>query len=272
MQRPLTFIIPCFNEFNRFPLLSYINFIELRGHFGFLFVNDGSTDETMVHLKKLNNLFPDQVIILDLPLNKGKAAAVRTGMNFLIENNISEHLLFIDADLSTPLAEGERIYQILLAQNLQFAFGSRIALFGSKIKRSPTRHYLGRLFATMAQQIIEARIYDTQCGAKVFHYSLASFLFQKPFTTRWLFDIEIFARLEKRYSALQLDNLMMEVPLSEWNENSGSKIKLSDILRIPFVLAKLLLIYRLGRKTTKFYKERQNSSSVATVPFNERPF
>ena len=50
----------------------------------------------------------------------------------------------------------------------------------------------GRVIATIISEILQIKVYDTQCGCKVFSRDLASEVFIDEFISRWLFDVEIF--------------------------------------------------------------------------------
>src|SRR5690606_38221872 len=98
---------------------------------------------------------------------------------------------------------------------------------GRAIERHAWRHYLGRVFATAASLALRLRVYDTQCGAKLFRASdrLAE-LFRDPFRARWIFDVELIARLirQRRGTALPgAESVIYEFPLLEWRDVPGSK-------------------------------------------------
>ncbi|MGB0165941.1 MAG: glycosyl transferase family 2, partial [Luteibaculum sp.] len=149
---------------------------------------------------------------------------------------------FADADLATPLSEIVRLSTFLRdSPEVQMAFGIRLLKIGSQIERKNTRHYGGRVIATLISMALRLPIYDTQCGAKVFRNSeYLDFILNKPFTSRWLFDVEIFFRTIKfaggRKAAM---NILHEEPLLQWTEMGDSKVTLMDILKVPYEILKI---------------------------------
>ena len=85
-------------------------FIDCPKNWHFLFVNDGSSDNTASVLEELRSKYPEFVTSLSLEENSGKAEAIRKGVLSISQGNIDyDYVGFMDADLSTPLCE---IHQI----------------------------------------------------------------------------------------------------------------------------------------------------------------
>ncbi len=239
-SRGFTVVIPCYNEAQRLDPGPLLQFATQGAGADLLFVNDGSTDDTDRVLAELAARHPDHVRVVTMAVNSGKAEAVRRGMRDAVEAGAGV-VGYLDADLSTPPHELATIGAALERPGVEVAIGARVALLGTDIERSPVRHYLGRVFASLASLILQARIYDTQCGAKLFRATPAlSAALSEPFISRWAFDIELLGRLLAGSAGVPPLPLsaIVEVPLHTWHDVKGSKLT-------PFAMGRTLL--ELGR-------------------------
>ncbi len=224
-------VVPCYNEENRINIPCYLESLQKLPHLHVVFVNDGSKDNTLQVLQSLKNQLPQQISILDLKTNAGKANAVFEGFQTVIALQ-PDYLGYIDADLAVSLEEFQTLITIAKQENKNFVFGSRWKRIGSNIDRKMSRHYIGRIFATIASSILGLDVYDTQCGAKVFDLQTAKHVFSKPFTVNWVFDVEIFFRLLQIYPREKFAEYATEFPLKEWRDVEGSKVKFSHSINI----------------------------------------
>lgn len=234
----LCLVVPCYNEEQRLPVKSFSNFLGREG-VDLLFVNDGSTDKTLAVLENLCAKF-ENASCLDLDKNRGKAEAVRRGFLYADKKGSYSHIGYWDADLATPLSEVDNFLSVIESNSYELVMGSRILRLGGYIERSFIRHFLGRLFATVASLVLKIPVYDTQCGAKVFKSSLVEKIFSEKFVSYWIFDVELLFRLrnEKRKQRVFADRVY-ELPLTKWRDIEGSKLGLFDFLKAPFELFKI---------------------------------
>ena len=230
-------IVPCYNEANRLAVAEFIAFAG-QNDFHFLFVNDGSKDTTASILDKMQITLPEKVQVLHLAKNGGKAEAVRQG--FLQALQYYTWIGYLDADLATPLQELHNM-SALIQEKPQYRaiFGSRIKRMGAAIHRNPARHYIGRVFATVAGTMLKLPIYDTQCGAKLLHKDILGDIFTTPFASAWLFDVELLGRIRNKLGIRTTLQLVVELPLENWKEIEGSKLKATHFLKLPFELWKV---------------------------------
>ncbi|NEN25269.1 glycosyltransferase family 2 protein [Cryomorpha ignava] len=237
-------VIPCYNEAQRIDLASFEAFASANNEYHICFVNDGSTDKTAVVVSAFCQKNPTQFSLLNLDVNKGKGEAVRAGLLALKSRDEFETIGFLDADLATPLEEFKKLNNTLLRGSYQAVFGSRMKKMGSNIDRSVKRHIIGRFFATLISASINLPFYDTQCGAKVFKPDFLNGIIEKPFMTKWLFDVEILIRLKQKVGKEAVYSLVLEMPLDAWTEMGDSKISKADIIRIPIDLLKIRKHYK----------------------------
>jgi glycosyltransferase involved in cell wall biosynthesis len=250
MPNTVALIVPCYDEAARLAPADFLGLARRRPDLRLLLVDDGSRDATLQVLESIRRANPEQIDVLALAPNRGKAEAVREGMRVALERG-AEVVGYFDADLSTPAAEVARLVEELEDSGAQVVLGSRIRLLGWTVERRPARHYVGRVFATFASLALRLPVYDTQCGAKIFRACPAlDAALAAPFTSRWIFDVELLARLlapPPGVAPLAASELR-EVPLRTWRDVAGSKLRLRGMVVAGVQLLALLLRSRLRRR------------------------
>jgi glycosyltransferase involved in cell wall biosynthesis len=237
------FVVPCFNEEKRLDSEAFLLFCRDYPSVHFCFVDDGSKDGTAHLLENLHKANSMQIQFLQLSKNQGKAEAVRQGILHTAKQKQFAYIGYLDADLATPLCEIPFFVE-LVKQNphLILIAGSRISRMGASIERYLFRHYFGRVFATIVSAMLNLRFYDTQCGAKLLKSGIVEEIFNEPFISPWLFDVEMIFRIMKAKGLTNPASLIYELPLNQWEEKGASKIKLIDLIKIPIEL------WKIGRK------------------------
>ena len=224
-MKTLALVVPCKNEAKRLDVAAFLEAVGKWPWLSFLFVDDGSTDSTAETLAHLSNL-SCAMHAIHLPETCGKSHAVRAGVLHLGRISKTDCIGFWDADLATPLSEIPAFMRYFEENPAMSAvIGSRWARLGGRIRRAKMRGLGGALTRLLARRALGVEIYDTQCGAKIFKRETALELFRQPFRSRWLFDIELLARMGRR----RLLRNVCEHPLSFWFDAPGSKVGLGAI-------------------------------------------
>lgn len=252
----LTIIIPAYNESQRLHIMlkDTMEFLQQNANklshqaslqkntceeyntktpFCIVIVNDGSTDDTTQCAKEFfetNQCSEISHHIQSLPQNRGKGAAVKTGMMGSYQN--SHFLLMADADGATNFASIVDLFKAMVPHHsnhasssssllLPVVFGSRAHMSKeSKAKRSRSRTWLMQAFHFFVKTLCSSRIHDTQCGFKLFPSNVVPLLFQNLHLERWAFDTELVVIAERL-------GIMIEEVAVEWHEVDGSKLNTS---------------------------------------------
>lgn len=228
----LSIVIPAYNEQQRLPatLEAVASFMNGRnGSTEALIVDDGSTDATRAIAERFVACAP-RFRLLALP-HRGKAGAVRAGMLAAT----GQHVLFTDADLSTPLSFADELVAAL-DNGADVAIGSREGVGSRRIGEPGYRHLMGRVFNAVTRLLAVPGVNDTQCGFKAFRRDVARDLFTHArlyADTRTVsgprvtgFDVEIL------YIARRRGYRIIEIPV-EWRHVAGSKVRpLRDAARM----------------------------------------
>src|SRR5256714_2761489 len=218
MLAPFSIAIPCYNEAARIggtvrATLDYLS-TECRDA-ELIVVNDGSTDATSTIVREALTGAKVQTQFLENFPNRGKGAAVRTGL-LAATKPIG---LFFDADLSTPLIEIPKVIEPIANGDVDLAFGSRALdrrLIG--IRQPWRREQAGRVFNLIVRVATGMPFWDTQCGFKAFRLDVCRPILEKAHTIGFAFDVELL------FLAYDVGLQLREIPV-RWNHAEGSKIR-----------------------------------------------
>jgi dolichyl-phosphate beta-glucosyltransferase len=213
----VSIVVPAYNEESRLPATLELVIGYLHAHVlsfaEIVVVDDGSRDGTAALVEKWQR---DHrcVRLLRNPGNRGKGFTVRHGV---LEAK-GEWILCTDADLSTPIAELDKLFAAAQQAGADIAIGSRAldrSLVG--VHQSAFREMSGRLFNVVMRMITGLPFRDTQCGFKLFRAQAAREIFSRQKIEGFSFDVEdlMIAKL--------LGVRAVEVPVV-WNNVEGTKV------------------------------------------------
>ena len=147
-----------------------------------------------------------------VPTRRGKGAAVTAGFEALD----TDRLCFLDADGSTPPDAAAAVVDAL--DNAELAVGSRRHPDARVVgHQTVARRLLGDGFAWVARRLLDAQLYDYQCGAKALTAETWTAVRDHLYEPGFAWDVELVAM------AAALGFRLREVPI-EWEDAPGSTV------------------------------------------------
>ncbi len=222
----LTVVIPVYNEVHTIEeILRRVNATGLVRQV--VIVDDASSDGTRELLQKLSAAAPANLQIVFHEQNRGKGAAVRTG----ISRAAGDIVLVQDADLEYDPTD----YGVLLAPMLD---GRADVVYGSRFLGGPHRvlffwHYVvNRMLTFLSNVLTNLNLTDMEVGYKVFKKTVLDGITIK--SDRFDFEPEITAKVAKKRLRIY------EVPISYSGRTyeEGKKIGVRDGLEALWTIFK----------------------------------
>ena len=231
-MKTLTVLVPIFNEARTIEeLVRQLEEIQVGVISECIFVNDGSTDSTLVLLNKsLGKVgFKYQVISQE---NGGKASAIHAGAKLL---NTS-HVIILDSDLELETSDVPVFWKIVTDGRSDFVFGYRKFLAHSSFtyRYSRGNQVLSNLYGLFFNEVIT----DIMCGYKL----VPSHVLQElPYKfKKFGLEIEIPMQMWKK----RLRPYEVEVHYHARTRAEGKSITVRDAIAIIYSLAAFRLINR----------------------------
>ena len=205
----ISVIVPCFNEEETihyfYQAMEKVR-IKMNEEFEYIFVNDGSKDNTLQVLKSLHQDHQN-VHYIDFSRNFGKEAALLAGL----EQSKGDFVAVMDADLQDPPELLEEMYSLLLTGEYDVVGTRRVTRDGEPAIRS----FFARLFYLMINKISSTEMID---GARDFRLMtrqvVASILELKEYNR---FSKGIFGWVGFRTKWLQYDNIERSAGKTKWS-------------------------------------------------------
>jgi dolichyl-phosphate beta-glucosyltransferase len=224
----LSVVIPAFNESLRLgpTLEKVVDYLDRQClHHEVLVVDDGSTDSTSeVALAFASR----EVRLLRQEANRGKGAVVKIG----VLASQGAEVLLVDADLSTPIEDLERLRPHL--SEAEVVLGSRAVAGSDILQHQPFyREMMGRTFNFIIQVLGVRGLRDTQCGFKLLDGAVARRLFAEVTIESYAYDVELVWLAQRRgYRVVEVGVRWADSPSSRVNPLTDSVRMLRDVLAL----------------------------------------
>lgn len=157
----------------------------------FVLVNDGSTRNIGAEDRQFLDQLPGGVHWIDLDRNKGKGAALRSGVASVQEDGA---FLFTDVDLPYEQESMVEACQALM-EGANVVLGHRRTDYYDRVPWM--RRVISKTFRWVLRSVLRFPISDTQCGLKGFD-RIGSRLFLATTIDRFLFDMEFVMLVSRR--------------------------------------------------------------------------
>ncbi len=231
----ISIVVPCYNEA---PVLDkfYARITEVAAgmdaSFEFLFINDGSRDDTLTVIKRLREQ-DDRVRYVSFSRNFGKEAGIFAGL----QNAAGSYVAVMDADLQDPPELLPEMYAALVNEDYDCVRTRRVDRKGEP----PIRSAFARMFYKLINRISKAEIVDGARDFQLMKRKVVDAVLSLGEYNR--FSKGIFGWVGFRTKWLEFENVERAAGETKWNFWSLMLYAIDGIIAFsttPLVIASVL--------------------------------
>lgn len=208
-MKKISLIIPCYNEQETVPLFYAETSSVLKSmdcEYELVFVNDGSSDNTLIELKRLAEK-DEHITYLSFSRNFGKEAAMYAGFC----NVTGDYVAVMDADMQDPPALLPRMVELLESGEYDSVATRRVSRKGE----SPVRSWFARRFYQLINRISDADIVDGARDFRLMRKEMVDVIIEMSEYNR--FSKGIFGWIGFRTCWLPYENVERTFGRSKWS-------------------------------------------------------
>lgn len=245
-MKKLSIIIPCYNEEETVDLFyqgveKVKSQLPISVEYEYLFVNDGSKDQTLARLRALQKNDPKQVHYLSFSRNFGKEAALYAGL----QRSTGDYVVVMDADLQDPPEMLIEMMNLLEEdENLDCVGTRRMNREGEPIIRS----FFANCFYKMINWISETKMLSGVRDYRMMRRPMVDAVLELTEVNRFSKGIFSWVGFETKYLSYQnVERVAGETSWSFWSLFRYSLEGIVNFSDVPLVLSTILgLITCLG--------------------------
>lgn len=167
----MSLVIPAYNEAESLPVLleRLQSTVQTHGYLvEFLFINDGSTDDTAEVLDRLSEQSPLAVHVIHFRRNRGKASALTAGF----QKATGEIVITMDADLQDDPAEIPKLLETLETGHYDVVSGWKYP------RKDPIeKRFFSFFFNRVTAALTGVKLHDMNCGFKAYRAEVVQELY-----------------------------------------------------------------------------------------------
>jgi glycosyltransferase involved in cell wall biosynthesis len=184
-------IMPAYNESEHIAknVSDVVRLFESFGvDFEVIVVDDGSSDNTLVHARSTLGEHPDRIRVVFYDINQGKGNALVAG----VKKAQGEYVVFLDADMDLHPRQLPAFFEIMESQGADAVIGSKWHPL-SQVEYPRVRRFYSKCYYAMIRVLFGLPVRDTQAGLKLLRMALLRDVLPSVRAKRFAFDVELLA-------------------------------------------------------------------------------